>query len=1683
MKRKLLFAILMIASVLGLRAQTDVTATYLTNPSFEADGVIAASNGSNPNMITPTGWTQEQNAAGSFQNNRICDASTSNESPYGTLVTPSDGTYYLFYRHGWNGSNYAKFTSTAANMPAGFYTLTVDYKMVSGSDNTNNNNNTSITLSAISGGTTLGENTASDAVKVNNNGTTAVLANDEWKTLTTSFTLTEETSTQIVINLLACGPKRSDFVVDNVRILYVAFVYPTAITLGQNSLSLSVGENATLTPSFTPSDANTDTDITWTTSDATVATVSNGVVTAIGGGTATITATTANNKSATCTVTVNTASGPAHYSEIAAGDFYIVNAATGMFLGGAHSWGTQASLIEHGIPFTVTVGNGVYTLDSHSYNNANDHFLNGTYVDGGSTNLYITSLGSGKYSISTASGSAYLIADAATLIAANTAADASNPLAQWYFLSKADRDALFADATDANPADATYYLTEANISRNLRKSYGVSGWTGDFAYGGWNENQCAERYCANTNVYQTVTVPNGKYTVKCQGFYRRQSAENTSYLYANEVEQALNRIEFGGVNSMDGASEAFSNGEYWNELTVYVTNGELTVGIKCDANTNWTIWDNFELYYHGPTIGGEAELLPETDMTADKWYYFDVAVDGDYVLNTTSLGNIVYTTDGTTLIENGSNVTTHFANTTPVTLTAGRYYVKSTTAQTLSVDTYAFSYSVGNAVFSVADGGYTQTSTITVTFPDAATNDPDGVAGFIGGSTATVNGASVNLTAVTNGFSLDLGTLTPGTAYTISIPAGVYGYADEDLNAAISLTVNTPAVFDGEYVLYDATAKLFLGRGNEYGTEASADKYGVPFNLTTDATGASSFEFVDWPNVYLFITGTSIYTDNASTGWKLVPTSGGYYLRDANLTIYATHSAGTFGEYVHTTDNESAATVWTLKTKAERDAIIAAYPTDNIQNVIDATNIETTAADFKSYLTNNFRSKDFTNSIGTPRFAGSAGDWTWTGTARTQGGQPAYGTDFAEVWNATGAYTQTISGLMEGIYRLTVQGYERRKNNNDATALHDAGYNLVSTFMSANGEQVRFTDWNDVDGKPTNTGGAVAAFNNGEAVNELYVYLDGSEDLTITVRKPNYIWDCWMIMNNFTLTRYYTEDYGGLDEEDQLLESLHHTAGDFDSNGTIEGTDIQTLVNILVGKNTDYDAEVADVDGENGVTLADLTQLVNVFNGTAEARNIDDTYTYANVNATVYAEQDASENASDASYMLNSATCTLTNEDVTSKYTDIIGNYMTKLNIAVSLSNVKSVSVYAKGQENIAGLVTIAVRGDETTYTYSAGETPNAYVNNDRSEVNGKNMQSDVVTVTGDNAGTYVAYLLPVALSNGVTVTVRDGNGKFYSQDFTTIEVGQENELTFTETTATNNWMATIPGNVNFSMLSTPGSHNSATSNCSSAAKCQNETIAEQLENGVRAFDLRPTYKYSSKITADNLLVYHGMVSTGVLYKNAIKAMVEFLQAHPTEAISIIMVKEDGTPLLSSWTDYTTEMCNAIDEIHSQYTDYFKMLDHSYYTLDEFRGKIFTGYRNAWDLHKTVRVTNWPDDNSVTDYSCAIGNTCSASVEDAYNTSGDSKKDVVNALLDLASANTNRARFHYTFTSVANSITSSANTQNPAAAQYISGTLTGPTGYVYADFMGSSSYSGQTLLKAVIEQNYKYVNKGRSRCE
>lgn len=90
--------------------------------------------------------------------------------------------------------------------------------------------------------------------------------------------------------LCACGPKEPPVVAVQ------------SVTLNATSLNLTEGDSQSLTATVSPSNA-TDASVSWSTSDASVATVDAGTVTAVKPGSATITA-RAGDKSATCDVTV-----------------------------------------------------------------------------------------------------------------------------------------------------------------------------------------------------------------------------------------------------------------------------------------------------------------------------------------------------------------------------------------------------------------------------------------------------------------------------------------------------------------------------------------------------------------------------------------------------------------------------------------------------------------------------------------------------------------------------------------------------------------------------------------------------------------------------------------------------------------------------------------------------------------------------------------------------------------------------------------------------------------------------------------------------------------------------------------------------------------------------------------------------------------------------------------------------------------------------------------------------------------------------------------------------------------------------------------------------------------------------------------------------------------------------------
>ena len=90
-------------------------------------------------------------------------------------------------------------------------------------------------------------------------------------------------------------------------IVTVTDVAVSSVTLNKPSTQITKGDTETLTATVLPENA-TNKGISWTSSNTSVATVANGTVTAVGAGSAVITATSAadSSKKATCTVTVTT---------------------------------------------------------------------------------------------------------------------------------------------------------------------------------------------------------------------------------------------------------------------------------------------------------------------------------------------------------------------------------------------------------------------------------------------------------------------------------------------------------------------------------------------------------------------------------------------------------------------------------------------------------------------------------------------------------------------------------------------------------------------------------------------------------------------------------------------------------------------------------------------------------------------------------------------------------------------------------------------------------------------------------------------------------------------------------------------------------------------------------------------------------------------------------------------------------------------------------------------------------------------------------------------------------------------------------------------------------------------------------------------------------------------------------
>ncbi len=306
-------------------------------------------------------------------------------------------------------------------------------------------------------------------------------------------------------------------------------------------------------------------------------------------------------------------------SEAGAGQFLLYNVGAKQYLCPGNAWGTHASVGNVGMMVELVPQNdGTYRVSTEPYYKESNNCLgdNG-FVDNHGNGTYIFQKVEGAeeptYKLVCGSNTLYWSGAGTDLsFDANGPAEGSEANAQWRLVKIGTED-----ASENNPLDMSYLITNPDFdARGNQNGLGaVKGWNGSPGADGKHYVSCAEKYNTDFDVYQEKTgLPNGRYRLSCQGFYRAGGGDSkdkdtkNAILYANAEETPLMNIleEEGNYsvkpNNMAQAQESFSAGLYKNNsVEVTVVDGTLRFGIKKSKQiaADWTIFDTFRLEYLG----------------------------------------------------------------------------------------------------------------------------------------------------------------------------------------------------------------------------------------------------------------------------------------------------------------------------------------------------------------------------------------------------------------------------------------------------------------------------------------------------------------------------------------------------------------------------------------------------------------------------------------------------------------------------------------------------------------------------------------------------------------------------------------------------------------------------------------------------------------------------------------------------------------------------------------------------------------------------------------------------------------------------------------------------------------------------------------------------------------------------
>jgi 1-phosphatidylinositol phosphodiesterase len=265
-------------------------------------------------------------------------------------------------------------------------------------------------------------------------------------------------------------------------------------------------------------------------------------------------------------------------------------------------------------------------------------------------------------------------------------------------------------------------------------------------------------------------------------------------------------------------------------------------------------------------------------------------------------------------------------------------------------------------------------------------------------------------------------------------------------------------------------------------------------------------------------------------------------------------------------------------------------------------------------------------------------------------------------------------------------------------------------------------------------------------------------------------------------------------------------------------------------------------------------------------------------------------------------------------------------------------------------------------------------------------------------------------------------------------------------------WMGAVDGVKKLSELSIPGTHDSGAriESFPSTAKCQNLTIDEQLNTGVRYLDIRCRHFNNT------FEIHHGAVYQKINFTNVLASCTTFLRNNPTETI-IMAIKEEHTSVGNN-RSYEATFNSYVQQNPNLW--YF---GNTIPALNSVRGKIVLVRRfPASNLPKGLDATIWDSSNTTGNTTFEINNQASIKIQDQYKVpNNDNKWNTFTALANEAkTGNANRLFINYGsgyksgLFGIPN-ITTVSNFINPKINSFFSTNIKGRFGIVVMDFAES----------------------------